>query len=237
MASSRDGKLENSDGALSLEDKKRRARAIIRQLRKLFPVAECALHHESAFQLLVATILSAQCTDERVNMATPELFRLYPDPAALKASTQEDVERIVRPLGFFRNKATNIRAMAARLVDDFDSRIPQQIEQLITLPGVGRKTASVVLGTWYGIPSGVVVDTHVRRLCNLLGLTTSQNPDIIERDLIEILPQKEWIEFSHRLIYHGRQTCIARRPKCIDCGLLKYCNRTGLPPLEQVHGS
>lgn len=237
MASSRDGKRRVKDQVLSLEDKKRRARAIIRQLKKLFPVAECALHHESAFQLLVATILSAQCTDERVNMATPELFRLYPDAAALKASTQEDVERIVRPLGFFRNKATNIRAMAARLVDEFDGQIPQQIEQLITLPGVGRKTASVVLGTWYGIPSGVVVDTHVRRLCNLLGLTESQNPDIIERDLIEILPQKEWIEFSHRLIYHGRQTCIARRPKCIDCGLLKHCNRTGLLPLEQVHGS
>jgi len=237
MASSRDGKRSVDEDVLSLEEKKRRARAIIRQLKKLFPVAECALHHETAFQLLVATILSAQCTDERVNMATPELFRLYPDAAALKASTQEDVERIVRPLGFFRNKAANIRAMAACLVDDFDGQIPQQIEHLVTLPGVGRKTASVVLGTWYGIPSGVVVDTHVRRLCNLLGLTESQNPDIIERDLIEILPQKEWIEFSHRLIYHGRQTCIARRPKCIDCGLLKHCNRTGLPPLTQSHDS
>ncbi len=206
---------------------------MIRRLKKLFPVAECALHHESAFQLLVATILSAQCTDERVNMATPALFRKYPDAAALKKSTQVAVEKIVRPLGFFRNKAANIRAMAAMLVDDFDGEIPLDIEQMVSLPGVGRKTASVVLGTWYGIPSGVVVDTHVRRISNLLGLTESQNPEIIERDLIQILPKKEWIEYSHRIIYHGRKTCIARRPQCADCGLLKYCPRTGLPSLTE----
>jgi endonuclease-3 len=216
-----------------VEVRKQRARHVVRQLKKLFPVAECALHHESAFQLLVATILSAQCTDERVNKSTPELFRKYPDAQALKNSKQADVEKIVNPLGFFRAKAKNIRAMAAKLVDEFDGEIPLDIEKLVTLPGVGRKTASVVLGTWYGIPSGVVVDTHVRRISNLLGLTTSQNPDIIERDLIEILPKKEWIEFSHRLIYHGRQTCIARRPKCNECGLLKYCPRVGLPELKE----
>ena len=214
-----------------LKERKQRARAVIRELKKLFPEAECALHHESAFQLLVATILSAQCTDERVNMATPELFRRYPDAKALKNSTQAAVEKIVNPLGFFRNKATNIRAMAAMLVDDFGGEIPQDIDLLVKLPGVGRKTASVVLGTWYGIPSGVVVDTHVRRISNLLGLTESQNPEIIERDLMAILPKKEWIEFSHRIIYHGRQTCIARRPKCESCGLLKHCPRVGLPPL------
>ncbi|MEQ9406635.1 MAG: endonuclease III [Fuerstiella sp.] len=215
-------------------ERKQRARAVVRQLKKIFPVAECALHHESAFQLLVATILSAQCTDERVNMATPELFRKYPDAATLKNSTQEDVEEIVRPLGFFRNKATNIRAMATRLVDDFDGEIPQDIDQLVTLPGVGRKTASVVLGTWFGIPSGVVVDTHVRRISNLLGLTESQNPEIIERDLMQILPRKEWIGYSHRLIYHGRQTCIARRPRCTECALLKLCPRVGLPELDEA---
>lgn len=214
-------------------EKKKRAQSVVRKLRKLFPEAECALHHESAFQLLVATILSAQCTDERVNQATPELFQQYPDAAALKASTQEDVERIVKPLGFFRNKATNIRAMAARLVDDFDGEIPQDIDKLVTLPGVGRKTASVVLGTWFGIPSGVVVDTHVRRISNLLGLTDSQNPEIIERHLMQILPQKEWIEFSHRIILHGRATCIARRPRCTECGLLKWCPRIGLEPLTE----
>lgn len=214
-----------------LAEKKSRARSVIRKLKVLFPEAECALLHESAFQLLVATILSAQCTDERVNQATPELFRRYPDAKALKDSTQADVERIVKPLGFFRNKATNIRAMAAKLVDEFGGRIPEDIDQLVTLPGVGRKTASVVLGTWYGIPSGVVVDTHVRRITNLLGLTESQNPEIIERELMKIIPRKEWIEFSHRIILHGRATCIARRPRCTECGLLKWCPRIGLEPL------
>jgi len=215
-----------------LEEKKQRAKSVIRILKQLFPQAECALHHDSAFQLLVATILSAQCTDERVNQSTPELFREYPDAASLAASDQNDVERIIRPLGFFRNKATNIRGMAQGLLDRFDGEIPQNLEQLVTLPGVGRKTASVVLGTWFGIPSGVVVDTHVRRLTNLLGLTSSQNPEIIEREMMEIVPKAEWINFSHRLIHHGRQTCIARRPKCTECGLLKHCLRIGLEPLE-----
>ncbi|MCP4175066.1 MAG: endonuclease III [Fuerstiella sp.] len=233
MAKKKKTTLANKSEDDLLSERKNRARSVIRRLKKLFPVAECALHHESAFQLLVATILSAQCTDERVNMATPALFRKYPDAAALKKSTQVAVEKIVRPLGFFRNKAANIRAMAAMLVDDFDGEIPLDIEQMVSLPGVGRKTASVVLGTWYGIPSGVVVDTHVRRISNLLGLTESQNPEIIERDLIQILPKKEWIEYSHRIIYHGRKTCIARRPQCADCGLLKYCPRTGLPSLTE----
>ncbi len=216
-----------------IEQRKKRARSVVRQLKKLFPVAECALHLDSAFQLLVATILSAQCTDERVNLATPELFRKYPSADALKNSKQSDVEAIVHPLGFFRSKAKNIRGMAAMLVDDFDGEIPLDIESMVKLPGVGRKTASVVLGTWYGIPSGVVVDTHVRRISNLLGLTASQNADIIERDLIEILPKSEWIEYSHRIIYHGRATCIARRPQCAACGLLKHCPRIGLPELTQ----
>lgn len=215
------------------DERKKRARAVIRKLKQLFPVAECALHHESAYQLLVATILSAQCTDERVNQSTPELFRRYPDAAALAAARIEEVEQIVKPLGFFRSKAKNIKGMATKLVEEFDGEIPLDIDQLVTLPGVGRKTASVVLGTWYGIPSGVVVDTHVRRISNLLGLTESQNPEIIERELMEILPKKEWIEYSHRIIYHGRATCIARRPQCADCGLLKHCPRVGLPPLEE----
>lgn len=212
---------------------KSKGRSVIRRLRKLFPVAECALNHDSPFQLLVATILSAQCTDERVNMATPELFRRYPDAEALKNSTQEDVEQIVQPLGFFRAKAKNIRGMAAKLVDDYAGEIPQDIDEMVKLPGVGRKTASVVLGTWYGIPSGVVVDTHVKRISYLLGLTESQNPEIIERELMQILPKSEWIQYSHRIIHHGRATCIARRPQCTDCGLLKWCNRTGLPELNE----
>jgi len=225
---------EANDAQELLAIRKKRAKAVITDLKKLFPVAECALNHSSAFQLLVATILSAQCTDERVNQSTPELFRLYPDAASLGAATQEDVERIVKPLGFFRNKAANIRGMAQELTNRFGGEIPQNIEDLISLPGVGRKTASVVLGTWFGIPSGVVVDTHVKRLTFLLGLTTSENPEIIERDLIAILPQAEWIEFSHRLIHHGRRTCIARRPKCTECGLLKHCPRNGLSPLDGV---
>ncbi|MEP3479871.1 MAG: endonuclease III [Fuerstiella sp.] len=225
--------VTSEDTAIVLHDRKKKATAVIRQLKKLFPVAECALDHETPFQLLVATILSAQCTDERVNQSTPELFKNYPDAQALKNSTQEDVEAIVKPLGFFRNKAKNIRAMAGQLVDDFDGEIPLDIEMMVTLAGVGRKTASVVLGVCYGIPSGVVVDTHVRRICNLLGLTGSQNPEIIERDLMEILPKKEWIEWSHRIIFHGRATCIARRPQCADCGLLKHCDRVGLPELGE----
>jgi endonuclease-3 len=214
--------------------RRQRAKSVIVTLKKLFPEAECALNHESAFQLLVATILSAQCTDERVNQATPELFRTYPDASSLAKATQDDVERIVKPLGFFRNKAANIRGMAQALVERFQGEIPQDIDELITLPGVGRKTASVVLGTWFGIPSGIVVDTHVKRLTNLLGLTSSENPEIIERELMEFIPKSEWIEFSHRLIHHGRRTCIARRPQCTECGLLPHCPRTGLRPLEEL---
>ncbi|MEO2014393.1 MAG: endonuclease III [Fuerstiella sp.] len=233
MAKKKTARVKKSTNDDVVDERKKRARSVIRRLKKLFPTAECALHHDSAFQLLVATILSAQCTDERVNMATPALFKKYPDAEALKKSTQAAVQKIVRPLGFFRNKAANIRAMAAMLVDEFDGEIPLDIDQMVTLPGVGRKTASVVLGTWYGIPSGVVVDTHVRRISNLLSLTESQNPEIIERDLIQILPQKEWIEYSHRIIFHGRKTCIARRPQCADCGLLNYCPRIGLPSLAE----
>ena len=176
--------------------RRKTALAAIRKLKKIIPEPECALDHSNAFELLVATILSAQCTDERVNKTTPELFRRFPDATALKRSRQQAVEKIVKPLGFFRAKATNLRGMAAALVDDHAGEIPQDIEELIKLPGVGRKTASVVLGTWFGIPSGVVVDTHVRRICNLLGLTESQNPIVIERDLMGILPKKEWIDFS-----------------------------------------
>ncbi len=233
MAKKKTARKKKSTNDDVVDERKKRARSVIRRLKKLFPVAECALHHDSAFQLLVATILSAQCTDERVNMATPALFKKYPNAAPLKKSTQAAVEKIVRPLGFFRNKAANIRAMAAMLVDEFDSEIPLDIDQMVALPGVGRKTASVVLGTWYGIPSGVVVDTHVRRISNLLGLTESQNPEIIERDLIQILPKKKWIQYSHRIIYHGRKTCIARRPQCAECGLLKHCPRVGLPSLAE----
>lgn len=216
----------------TVEAKKKRARKVLTRLRKQYPQAECALIHDSPFQLLVATILSAQCTDERVNSVTPRLFERFPDPSSLAAATQRQVETIVQPLGFFRAKATNLRGMARKLVAEFDGELPRTLDELTSLPGVGRKTANVLLGTAFGIPSGVVVDTHVRRISNLLGLTESQNPTIIERDLMEVLPKKEWIDFSHRMIHHGRQICIARRPKCLDCPLLKLCPRTGLLPLK-----
>ncbi|MFN0198464.1 MAG: endonuclease III, partial [Planctomycetaceae bacterium] len=182
-------------------------------------------------QLLVATILSAQCTDERVNMVTPQLFKKYSTPAALAAARQEELEQIIRSTGFFRAKANNLRGMAQKLVDNFHGELPRTLEELTTLPGVGRKTANVVLGTCFGLATGVVVDTHVKRITRLLGLTEKTIPEHIEADLIEILPRKEWINFSHRLIHHGRRICIARRPRCTECPLLSVCCRVGLPPL------
>ena len=211
---------------------KQRVRKITTILKRTYPDVTCALDHQSAFQLLAATILSAQCTDERVNMVTPALFKRYPTPSKLAAASQTDVEKLIQSTGFFRNKATNLRGMAQALVDDHAGEVPQDLESLTKLPGVGRKTANVVLGTVFGIPSGVVVDTHVRRITNLLGLTESQNPEIIERDLIKLLPKTQWIDFSHRLIHHGRRICIARRPKCLDCPLLKVCPRVGLVELS-----
>lgn len=215
------------------DDLKKRARKIVRGLAKTYPVAECALHHETPFQLLAATILSAQCTDERVNAVTPLLFAKYPTPQELATASQNDVEAVIHSLGFFRAKAANLIGMAQRLVDEFDGELPQNLNDLISLPGVGRKTANVVLGTAFGIPSGVVVDTHVKRITRLLGLTTSKSPEQIERDLIAIVPRKEWINFSHRLIHHGRRICIARRPQCPECPLLPHCARVGLPPLPK----
>ncbi|MCA9028709.1 MAG: endonuclease III [Planctomycetaceae bacterium] len=224
--------MTESTAEKALAERKKRVRKIVTALKQTYPDAECALHHDNAFQLLAATILSAQCTDERVNKVTPALFKKYPNAAKLARAKQEDVETIIQSCGFFRSKAKNLIGMAKALVNNFDGELPRTVEEMITLPGVGRKTANVVLGTVYGLASGVVVDTHVKRISNLLGLTTSQNPEIIERDLMDILPKKEWVDFSHRLIHHGRQICIARRPKCLECPLLKLCPRVGLVPLQ-----
>lgn len=213
-------------------ERKQRAGKIVKQLAKTYADVTCALTHRSPFELVVATILSAQCTDERVNMVTPALFKKYPTAAALAASRQEDVEAIIRSTGFFRAKAANIRAMAQKLVDDFDGEVPRTLEEMIALPGVGRKTGNVVLGTCFGLATGVVVDTHVKRITRLLGLTTHIQPEQIENELMELLPRKEWINFSHRLIHHGRRICIARRPRCTECPLLPNCPRVGLPPIE-----
>ncbi len=205
-------------------------------LRKHYLQAECALHHTSPFQLLTATILSAQCTDERVNSVTPTLFAAYPDAHSLALAPQPAVEKIIQSLGFFRSKATHLRGMAQALVEHHAGEVPQTLPELIALPGVGRKTANVLLGTAFGIPSGVVVDTHVRRITGLLGLTKNTDPEKIELDLQKLLPAAEWIDFSHRLIHHGRRICIARRPRCTECPLLADCARTGLPMFDTEQG-
>jgi endonuclease-3 len=215
----------------SFAARQERARAICRALEQIFPNVTCALQHRNAYELLAATILSAQCTDERVNLVTPALFARYPNVAALAAAEQSEVEELIRSTGFFRAKAENLRGMARGVVERFGGEIPQTLEELVTLPGVGRKTANVLLGTWHGIASGVVVDTHVKRISRLLGLTRGDTPEKIEAELQKLLPEDEWIDFSHRLIHHGRQTCIARRPRCEACQLLPLCQRRGLPPL------
>lgn len=221
--------MPKTSRATSADDRKQRALKIARALAKTYADAECALKHASPFQLLVATILSAQCTDERVNQVTPALFANYPTPAALAVAKQADVEKIIQSTGFFRSKAANLIGMAQGLMNQFGGELPQTLSDLTSLPGVGRKTANVVLGTAFGLPTGVVVDTHVKRITRLLGLTKQTNPEKIEHDLQQLLPKSEWINFSHRLIHHGRRICIARRPKCDECPLLPLCLRVGLP--------
>jgi endonuclease-3 len=213
------------------EARQEQARAIALALAQEYPIAECALHHENPFQLLAATILSAQCTDERVNLVTPGLFRRFPTPQALAAASQPEVETLIQSTGFFRAKAKNLRGMAQALIEHHGGELPRTVDELTQLPGVGRKTANVLLGTAFGLATGVVVDTHVRRITRLLGLTREQDPVKIERDLVALLPPEDWIQFSHRLIHHGRRICIARRPRCGECPLLALCQRVGLKPL------
>jgi endonuclease-3 len=218
--------------AAPTSDLRKKAARVTRALERTYPDAECALHHRNPFELLVATILSAQCTDERVNMVTPELFRKFPTPEKLAQASQIAVEQIIKSTGFFRAKAQNLRGMAQKLTTEFGGALPRTVEELTTLPGVGRKTANVLLGTSFGLATGVVVDTHVKRITFLLGLTRNTDPVKVEQDLMSLLPRKDWVNFSHRLIHHGRAICIARRPRCRECPLLKCCDRTGLPPLE-----
>lgn len=204
------------------------ALAIAEGLRNEYPDAECALLHKNAFQLLIATILSAQCTDERVNMVTPELFRRWPTPHALAEAPPEEVQKVIQPTGFFRAKAKSIQGCCRGLVEKHGGEVPRQLEQLVELPGVGRKTANVVLGTAFDIPSGVVVDTHVTRLTGRLGLTRHKDAVKIESDLMALLPPEEWIMFSHRLIHHGRRICKARKTLCSDCVLNHLCPKVGV---------
>jgi len=207
-----------------LETDPKRIEELLRRLAAAYPNAECALHHRNAWELLVATILSAQCTDARVNMVTPELFRKFPTPAAFAAATLPAIEEEIRSTGFYHNKAKSISGAAKRVVGDFGGQVPETMEELLTLPGVARKTANVVLGVAFKKAEGVVVDTHVLRLSHRLGLTRAEDPKKVEEDLMRIIPRDRWIAFSHEMIHHGRQICVARKPKCIDCPLETLCH-------------
>lgn len=216
----------------SAADRAARTRLILRRLKRAYPDARCALDHADAYQLLVATILSAQCTDARVNLVTPAFFARWPDAAALAAARPAEVEEVVRSTGFFRNKARNLVAMAQALVAGHGGEVPASMEALRVLPGVGRKTANVVLGNAFGIDEGITVDTHVTRLAGLLGLTRETDPLRIEQDLMQLVPRADWTLVSHLLIHHGRAVCIARRPRCGECVLAGLC-----PSAVLVNGS
>jgi endonuclease-3 len=201
-----------------------RLQRIFSALDKLFPQAQCALRHENAFQLLTATILSAQCTDERVNKVTPGLFQKFPTPQDFAALSQPVLEEEIRSTGFFRNKAKSIIGMAKKLVTEFGGQVPRTMEEMLTLPGVARKTANVVLGTAYGIPTGVVVDTHVFRIASRLKLSNQKTPEKVEQDLLKLVPPERWISFGHQMIWFGRKICHARKPLCADCPLESICD-------------
>jgi endonuclease-3 len=201
-----------------------RVAEILKGLDQMYPDVTCALTHASAWELVVATILSAQSTDVNVNRVTPELFRKYPTVAAFAALTPEQLEPDVRSTGFFRNKSKSVVGAAKKIVAEFGGEVPKDMEKLLTLPGVARKTANVVLGTWFKIADGVVVDTHVHRISRRLELTTNDDPQKIEQDLMRIIPREKWILFSHQIIWHGRKLCMARRPKCADCALENICH-------------
>lgn len=207
--------------------KKERAELVIEKLKEVYPNAHCELYHENPFQLLIATILSAQCTDERVNMVTPNLFKKYPTPKKMAAAPQEDIEKIIHSTGFYKNKAKNIISCASDLQTKYKGDLPKDIDKLVALAGVGRKTANVVLGNAFNINEGIVVDTHVKRITNLLGLTKNDDPIKIEKDLVKLFQRDDWTDISHLLIFHGRRRCIARRPQCDLCELAYLCPSKG----------
>jgi endonuclease-3 len=209
-------------------DLKAQAARVVRRLKADYPAATCALENETPFELLVATILSAQCTDERVNMVTPELFRRWRTPAQMALAPTKELETVIQSTGFFRNKAKNIKAASQALMDEHNGQVPKNMDHLVALPGVGRKTANVVLGTAYGLATGIVVDTHVTRVSQRLGLTEHTDPVKIEQDLMPIVPRSEWVDFAHRMIHHGRQICTARKPKCPQCSMNKFCPKIGV---------
>ena len=205
-----------------------RVRAIVEGLEELSPDVDCELDRETPFQLVCATILSAQCTDERVNMVTPELFRRYPTPEAMARAPLPALEKIIKSTGFFRQKAKSLKGTAAGIVERFGGEVPRTLAELTTLPGVARKTANVVLGTAFGLAEGIVVDTHIQRLAMRLGLTRATEPKGIEQDLVKELPRESWIRLGHQLIWHGRRVCFARKPNCAECALASFCPSAGL---------
>jgi endonuclease III len=201
----------------------RRVAAILAKLDDAYPNATCELNHKNAFELLIATILSAQCTDVRVNQVTETLFKKYPDAKAFAYANPSQLEQEIRPTGFFRNKTKSVMGASKAIIEGFGGKVPRTMEEILTLPGVARKTANVVLGTAYGIPSGIVVDTHVQRIANRLDLTRNEDPKKIEQDLMQVIPKDKWILFSHQIIWHGRRICQARKPKCVECNLESLC--------------
>ena len=201
-----------------------RIAAILKALDEAYPNVECALTHRTPWELLVATILSAQCTDVRVNMVTPALFRRLPTPQAMAKATLPQLEALIRTTGFFRNKAKSIQGAARKIISDFAGQVPETLAELITIPGAARKTANVVLGVSFGKAEGVVVDTHVFRIARRLGLAKGETPQKVEQELMQVIPQDRWIAFSHQLIHHGRQVCVARKPKCDRCNLEQLCH-------------
>lgn len=204
-------------------DRAARLKTILATLDRMYPDANCALHHSNAWELLVATILSAQCTDKRVNAVTPDLFRKYPTIQDFANANQAELAQDIRTTGFFNNKSKSVIGAAKKVLGDFKGEIPRTIEELLTVPGAARKTANVVLGTAYGIASGIVVDTHVQRITRRLDLTKESDPVRIEQDLVKIIPKEKWIKFSHQIILHGRALCVARNPKCAECALDPVC--------------
>ncbi len=200
-----------------------RVAEVIHRLAQAYPEANCALHHKNPYQLLVATILSAQCTDTRVNLVTPHLFKRHPSPQSMAQADETELQELIHSTGFFRSKTKYLIGASQTLVNNFGGKTPCMMDDLLKLPGVARKTANVVLGTAFGLPAGIVVDTHVSRLSRRLGLSQEKDPNKIEQNLIDQIPQSEWIDFSHRLIHHGRQVCLARKPRCHQCTLADLC--------------
>jgi endonuclease III len=219
QAASRNGR----SGARGRGTDPKRVRAILTKLDEAYPEVTCALEHQDPFQLLIATILSAQCTDVRVNQVTSSLFQKYRKPEDFAYANPQELEAEIRPTGFFRSKTKSIQGTSKKIVEEFGGEVPRTMEQLLTLPGVARKTANVVLGTAFGISSGIVVDTHVQRLAGRLDLTRNTDPKKIEQDLMRIIPREKWILFAHQLIWHGRRVCQARKPMCMECNLERIC--------------